>query len=220
MLTDVSMTAYCPLSVRVYNNYIYRFFARFVIFSLSASLYIVGMTWRLKYHSFISVHLRSVQGTTVVLLHPKLSFFTCPCLCYPLLSGRGQSYSVLPQSFLFLWAFPFSLPSVSFSMFFTCHSLHVSKLSYPLSSVTSNILLHASIVTLMVPFRTFCFRDLLVGPVKKSIYFSSCLLACCFSKVCNYIYHWGFEIAIRNSITALVHVFISCVYLRVVMILN
>ena len=114
----MSMTAYRPLSVRVYNNYIYRFFARFVIFSLSASLYIVGMTWRLKYHSFISVHLRSVQGTTVVLLHPKLSFFMCPCLCYPLLSGRGQSYSVLPQSFLFLWAFPFSLPSVSFSMFF------------------------------------------------------------------------------------------------------
>lgn len=84
--------------------------------------------------------------------------------------------------------------SISFFLFFTWqstswHSLHASKLSYPLSSVTSNILLHASIVTLMLPFRNFCFRDLLVSPVKKSISFSSCLLACCFSKVCRYIYH-------------------------------
>jgi len=44
MLADLSMTAYRPLSVRVYGNYIYRFFPRFVIFSLSASLFVVGMT--------------------------------------------------------------------------------------------------------------------------------------------------------------------------------
>ena len=44
MVTDGSMTAYRPLSVRVHNNYIYRFLARFVIFSLSASLFVVGLT--------------------------------------------------------------------------------------------------------------------------------------------------------------------------------
>lgn len=119
-------------------------------------------------HVFLSLLSHSIRPQLVILrLTPVINLF----LGLPFFS------------FICLFFYVFTWQSTSW------HSLHVSNLSYPLSSVTSNVLLRASIVTLMVPFRTFCFHDLLLGPVKKSIYFSSCLLACYVSKVCHYIYH-------------------------------
>jgi hypothetical protein len=67
-------------------------------------------------HSFI-IHLRFVHST-VVFLHPKLSFAICLCLWYPLLSVHSLSCSVLLHLSIFRWVFPFfAFPLVSILKF-------------------------------------------------------------------------------------------------------